>query len=136
MVMTDQEYTKHYFIEGERVCSKIGGGFSGAPYSPTATGVSFISGTAKSVSTALKTMLNRNLSCVDYTSRYKFTAKEHDTETNYTDTSTKAFVNLLRKGGQQNISSKTQFSKLFLIVPHAKFRICFAANYYLGNKYR
>ena len=27
MVMDDHQYTKHYFIEGERVCTKIGGGF-------------------------------------------------------------------------------------------------------------
>jgi len=27
MVATDQEYTKHYYIEGQRIASKIGGGF-------------------------------------------------------------------------------------------------------------
>jgi RHS repeat-associated protein len=31
MVMTEQEYTKHYFIEGERICSKIGSGFELSP---------------------------------------------------------------------------------------------------------
>jgi hypothetical protein len=34
LVMTEQEYTKHYFIEGEEICSKIGGGFANAPWLP------------------------------------------------------------------------------------------------------
>jgi RHS repeat-associated protein len=33
MVVNDQEYTKHYYIEGERICSKIGSGF-GSPLEP------------------------------------------------------------------------------------------------------
>jgi RHS repeat-associated protein len=32
-------YTKHYFTEGNRVCSKIGGGFANAPANPLATQV-------------------------------------------------------------------------------------------------
>jgi len=31
MTLTDKEYTKHIYIEGERICSKIGGGFGNAP---------------------------------------------------------------------------------------------------------
>jgi hypothetical protein len=30
----DAEYTKHYYIEGQRVCSKLGGGYANAPAPP------------------------------------------------------------------------------------------------------
>ena len=31
MTINDREYTKHYYIEGQRVCSKIGGGMLNNP---------------------------------------------------------------------------------------------------------
>ncbi|MGD9494543.1 MAG: RHS repeat domain-containing protein [Bacteroidales bacterium] len=34
MVLTNSNYTKHYYIEGERVCTKIGGGFGPGPNIP------------------------------------------------------------------------------------------------------
>ena len=34
MVVSEQEYSKHYYIEGERVCTKIGGGFGPGPNIP------------------------------------------------------------------------------------------------------
>lgn len=150
LVMTEEEYTKHYYIEGERVCSKIGGGFHYAPTMPCSTPLDFIDGTHSSVKSDLKKMITRSVECTGYTgswvigpslhpaqdssdalekfryfyhpdhlgsasfvsnssggadqhiqyspfgslivsqrnssfdSRYKFTAKEHDTETDYT----------------------------------------------------
>lgn len=41
LVMTESEYTKHYYIEGERVCSKIGGGFGPASVQPTSLVLDF-----------------------------------------------------------------------------------------------
>ncbi len=34
MVVTEREYTKHYFVESERITSKIGGGFKYRPMDP------------------------------------------------------------------------------------------------------
>ncbi len=150
MVMTDGDYTKHYYIEGERICSKIGGGFGSAPRNPRYSTLDFIESNENGVANKLKKLIRRNIVCAGYTgkfriydkllsahdmgnenellmyfyhtdhlgsssfisrtdgranqhiqylpygelfvsqqnsqfdSRYKFTAKEHDTETNYT----------------------------------------------------
>ncbi|MDR1847686.1 MAG: RHS repeat-associated core domain-containing protein [Bacteroidales bacterium] len=39
ITINEHGYTKHYFTEGNRVCSKIGGGFANAPANPLATQV-------------------------------------------------------------------------------------------------
>ncbi|MEA3430734.1 MAG: RHS repeat-associated core domain-containing protein, partial [Nanoarchaeota archaeon] len=68
MVMTDKEYTKHYFIEGERVCTKVGGGFRYANTDPDAVQLPFINGTAASLSDELWTMTIRGIDCSGYPS--------------------------------------------------------------------
>ncbi|MBN2727628.1 MAG: RHS repeat-associated core domain-containing protein [Bacteroidales bacterium] len=69
MVMNDKEYTKHYFIEGERVATKIGGGFRYAPTDPDAVQLQFMgTSTATSVSDDLWTMTIRGVDCSGYPS--------------------------------------------------------------------
>jgi RHS repeat-associated protein len=78
MVMTDRQYTKHYYIEGERICSKtcaersrsIGGGFGPANYSPTHTPLDFIHGTIGDCRQNLGDMVHNNLECVEYSSNW------------------------------------------------------------------
>ena len=59
-------YTKHYYIEGERICSKIGGGFQGAHTPPTSPPIDFIEGSAHICSMRLREMVNRNVQCARY----------------------------------------------------------------------
>jgi RHS repeat-associated protein len=66
MVMTEKEYTKHYYIEGERICSKIGSGFQGAQTPPTSTPIDFIAGSAYICSMQLREIVNRNVQCARY----------------------------------------------------------------------
>jgi len=66
MVMTEKEYTKHYYIEGERICSKIGSGFQGVLTPPTSTPIDFIAGSAQICSILLREMVNRNVQCARY----------------------------------------------------------------------
>jgi RHS repeat-associated protein len=66
MVMTEQEYTKHYYIEGERICSKIGSGFQGAHTPPTSHPIDFIAGSAQICSIQLREMVDRNVQCARY----------------------------------------------------------------------
>jgi RHS repeat-associated protein len=66
MVMTEQEYTKHYYIEGERICSKIGGGFEWAHTPPTSTPIDFIEGNPYTCSMHLRDMVDRNTQCARY----------------------------------------------------------------------
>jgi len=66
MVVTDKEYTKHYYIEGERICSKIGSGFQGAHTPPTSHPIDFIDGSAHICSIQLREMVNRNVQCARY----------------------------------------------------------------------
>jgi len=69
MVMTDQEYTKHYFIEGERVCSKtcaepcrvIGGGFGSNVPDICGQHLSFIHGDEISVAADFETTLRKGV---------------------------------------------------------------------------
>jgi len=67
MVLTDQEYTKHYYIEGERVCTKIGGGFWGtAPMMPNDNALQFMVGDEAGLSGILNEMVGRNVQCAEY----------------------------------------------------------------------
>ena len=59
-------YTKHYYIEGERICSKIGSGFQGAYIPPTSTPIDFIAGSAHICSMQLREMVDRNVQCARY----------------------------------------------------------------------
>jgi len=34
LIVTEADYTKHYYIEGQRVASKLGGGWAQAGYDP------------------------------------------------------------------------------------------------------
>jgi hypothetical protein len=71
MVMTDQEYTKHYFIEGERICSKLGGGFGSHVPDICGQHLSFIHGDEISVAADLGTMISSNLACAEYDGDWK-----------------------------------------------------------------
>ncbi len=64
--MNDQEYTKHYYIEGERVCSKIGSGFGLAPYDPLGEPVNVLSGAFSELPDSLLTMVQRSAICAGY----------------------------------------------------------------------
>jgi len=66
MVMTEKEYTKHYYIEGERICSKIGSGFQGAHTPPTSHPIDFIAGSIDICSKQLIEMVDRNVHCASY----------------------------------------------------------------------
>ena len=66
MLMTDEEYTKHYYIEGERVCSKIGSGFGVAPYDPQGAPVDVLAGDFYDLQDDLHTMVQRGMACVGY----------------------------------------------------------------------
>ncbi len=65
MVMNDKEYTKHYFIEGERVCSKLGGGF-GMVHDPTQNPVEPIKFDYTQIPKDLWEMTGRGLQCVEF----------------------------------------------------------------------
>ncbi len=65
MVMNDKEYTKHYFIEGERVCSKLGGGF-GMVHDPTQNPVEPIKFDYKQIPKDLWEMVARGIECVEF----------------------------------------------------------------------
>jgi RHS repeat-associated protein len=68
MVLTESEYTKHYYIEGERVCSKIGSGFGTAPFMPNTSSLTPIEGTVESISADLSNYVNKTVECVGSTS--------------------------------------------------------------------
>jgi len=59
-------YTKHYYIEGERICSKIGGGFQWAHTPPTSNPIDFIEGNPHTCSMHLREMVDRNTQCAEY----------------------------------------------------------------------
>jgi RHS repeat-associated protein len=77
MVVTDQEYTKHYYIEGERVCTKtcaersrsIGGGFWGtAPMMPNDNALQFMQGDEDGVlkGSNIRDWSTENIQCAEY----------------------------------------------------------------------
>jgi RHS repeat-associated protein len=71
MVVTDKEYSKHYFIEGERVCTKIGGGFWGtAPFMPDGTPVDMLYGTLPEFTYNLSVMTGRHIECTGYAGQW------------------------------------------------------------------
>ncbi len=65
LVVTDEEYTKHYYIEGERVCSKIGGGFEFAPIAPD-NHIELFKNDDDSLGLLLEEYIYINLECVQY----------------------------------------------------------------------
>ncbi|MFO7879816.1 MAG: hypothetical protein R6V52_07250 [Bacteroidales bacterium] len=71
LVMDEHEYTKHYYIEGERVCSKIGGGFGPADILPTSTPLEFIYTDENEVALSLQNMLSDNIECTGYTGEWE-----------------------------------------------------------------
>jgi len=66
LVMTEEEYTKHYYVEGERICSKIGGGFGVAGQNPVGPHLSCIEGSLSHISYNLKEFVNNSLQCASY----------------------------------------------------------------------
>ncbi|MEA3448762.1 MAG: hypothetical protein U9Q98_10020, partial [Bacteroidota bacterium] len=66
LVMTEHEYTKHYFIEGERVCSKVGGGFGPADVPPTSPPLEFMVGDEDEIAHRLDHLIHRFIDCTDY----------------------------------------------------------------------
>jgi len=72
LVVTDEGYTKHFFIEGERVCSKIGSSGWIGPLSPNSTPVDFIVDTTSLVAGDLWTMVKRGADCSGFDSNNVF----------------------------------------------------------------
>jgi len=70
LVMTEHEYTKHYFIEGERVCSKVGGGFGPAQVPPTSPPLEFIDGDEDEIAIRLHHLVHRNIDCTGYSGEW------------------------------------------------------------------
>ncbi|PLW95545.1 MAG: hypothetical protein C0592_00020, partial [Marinilabiliales bacterium] len=67
MVMGEEDYTKHYFIEGERVTSKIGSGFGMASYIPEDSVLDFITtDNIEDISDALDGMVEDHIDCTNY----------------------------------------------------------------------
>lgn len=71
MVLTDKEYTKHIFIEGERVCSKIGGGFGHAP-NDIREPVSYLVVDPEHQAEDLWIMIGRGAECTGFNSKYLY----------------------------------------------------------------
>jgi RHS repeat-associated protein len=69
MVMNDQGYTKHYYIEGERICSKLGGGLDKAIV-PVDSSVVPIDGPYSHRAGELQDMVLRSMGCVNINSEY------------------------------------------------------------------
>ena len=53
----------NYFIEGERICTKTGGGFGLATIDPTTTPVAFLNGDADETAADLWVMVQRGVEC-------------------------------------------------------------------------
>jgi RHS repeat-associated protein len=66
MVMTEQEYTKHYFIEGERVATKIGSGFTNIPFKPFEEPPAGYQFDPNDKAEQLNEMVHRNIECAKY----------------------------------------------------------------------
>ncbi|HQI45692.1 MAG TPA: RHS repeat-associated core domain-containing protein [Bacteroidales bacterium] len=58
MVLNNNRYTKHYYIEGQRICSKLGKGFSAPPVGITQS-VTPISGTYTNIAKKVLVMFHR-----------------------------------------------------------------------------
>ena len=71
LVVTEKDYSKHYYIEGERVCTKIGGGFGPAPFLPAYSVLEFIDYNAEEVGVILFELLGRTKECLNYTGNYE-----------------------------------------------------------------
>jgi len=84
MVLTDEEYSKHYFIEGERVCSKIGGGFALAAITPSST-QNFLVNDETQVATELWDMVRRGIDCTGFPPENVETKKELRSAENLND---------------------------------------------------
>jgi RHS repeat-associated protein len=73
MVVTDKEYSKHYFIEGERVCTKIGSGFGTASFMPESWQLDFITGDWSTCSAALMELVGKDVECTGYDGYFEIT---------------------------------------------------------------
>ena len=71
MVVTDKDYSKHYFMESERVATKLGSGFGTAAVMPGDTSVAFIVGDANHLSGHLYDYFKRQLTCVEYSGNFQ-----------------------------------------------------------------
>ena len=60
MVLNNNRYTKHYYIEGQRICSKLGKGFSAPPVGITQS-VTPISGNYNDIKTNVLKMLRKKI---------------------------------------------------------------------------
>jgi len=78
----------NYFIEGERVCSKIGGGFGPAPYYPINNPISFLNGGYEDVQQDLYNMVSRSIECTQYGGSFYISENldpVHNEENNFED---------------------------------------------------
>ncbi len=66
MVITEDNYTKHYFIESERIATKLGSGFGAAAVMPGDTSLAFIVNDAHHLSEHLYDYCKRQITCVEH----------------------------------------------------------------------
>ena len=66
MVITEYNYTKHYFIESERIATKLGSGFGAAAVMPGDTSLAFIVNDAHHLSEHLYDYCKRQITCVEH----------------------------------------------------------------------
>jgi RHS repeat-associated protein len=66
LVITEEGYTKHFYIEGERVCSQIGGSGWVGPTGPNSPPLDFIVNDASSTATYLWEMVKRGVECSEF----------------------------------------------------------------------
>ena len=69
MVINDYEYTKHYYIEGQRICSKLGGGMANSPYNMD-DHPEPLQGDMQYMIDSLYIKMNRDFECVNMAPEY------------------------------------------------------------------
>ena len=70
LVANDVEYTKHYYIEGQRICSKLGGGFLNATVNPEGYKLTELEGGYGSIASDLYGMVLRQAECAEQSSEH------------------------------------------------------------------
>ncbi|MFC2111037.1 RHS repeat domain-containing protein [Bacteroidota bacterium] len=65
MVVSDMEYTKHFYAESQRVTTKLGGGFSPSLVDPHGATLDPIEGSIQEIAENLWTYIYQNTECVD-----------------------------------------------------------------------
>ena len=69
MVVSNKEYSKHYYIEGQRICSKLGGGFKSSIIKIDSL-VAPITSDYTAIRNSLAAMLKRSIECANFNPNY------------------------------------------------------------------